>query len=811
MAQLRRSLVWLSLPLLGVACGDDGGQDSSTTAVTTLTTGVSGASTTSTTASVPTTGDDAGSLTDAATGTTGTTDMPTTSGTTSAAACDPACESGFECLDGACCDPMLVCDGVCCGAGQTCSFGACVMPGADCVDASDCEAGEYCDYALGDPVEPPPPECMGGGLDKQGKCLPSPPECRDGMLPDPDNVTCIAACEYVPPPGNFALELRYELPDLESVSPPIVIQLDDDDCDGKVTENDIPEIIVSHFEPIGGLPNGTPGTISAVSVVDGELVTKWSAPGMVAPAALVAAGDIDGDGVAEVVTCAAPSGGDARNTGVIAFKADGTVLWQQNDTTKVHCGYDAPALADPLQTGNPMVLVGFTLLDGATGAIVQELEPSIPPGVYINGFMDVDDDGQLDIVSGQRAYNIAGGVIWDLSVGPDQIPAGYHGVGDLDLDGLPEIVVVSPSAPFSEPVSGQPHVLSLLRADVNSPDGVEVLRSAIDLNAIVPPLSPFGGGPPIVADFDGDGFPDVGTATSSAYVVLSGKLLMDPNVADADTFLWTRMTRDKSSAVTGSSVFDFEGDGSAEVLYSDEINLWVYAGKDGADLLPKFCNTTGTLWEYPVVADVDNDGQADVLVVSNDYYKDNLMIFCDGGATTRGLRIYGSPNDGFVRTRRVWNQHTYHISNINEDGTIPAVEATNWQEPGLNNYRQNKQPGGAFSAPDAIVSLLYPKCSGVFSLVATVRNLGAAVLPPGAQVSFYKGAQPNGELLGTAATQLVLFPAQAEQVAIELGDMHPDVQDGTVDVYAVVETQAVECRTDNNSSAQESGACIPPG
>ena len=63
------------------------------------------------------------------------------------------------------------------------------------------------------------------------------------------------------------------------------------------------------------------------------------------------------------------------------------------------------------------------------------------------------------------------------------------------------------------------------------------------------------------------------------------------------------------------------------------------------------------------IADIDNDGQADVLVVSNDYFKDILQIFCDGGVTTRGLRIYGSPNKGFVRTRRVWNQHTYHITN----------------------------------------------------------------------------------------------------------------------------------------------------
>jgi len=804
----------LFFPLIGVACGDDGGQTGgSTGVVTSATTGAASMTTSTTTSDVPTTSVSAGTVTDSAmTATTGTTgDASTTADATTAGACDPQCESGFECLDGACCDPKLVCDGVCCGAGQTCSFGACVMPGADCVDASDCVAGEYCDFALGDPVEPPPPECMGGSLGQQGKCLPAPPECRDGMVPDPNNITCIPACEYIPPPGNFALELRYELPSLESVSPPIVIQLDDDDCDGKVTANDIPEIIVSHFEPIGGLPGGMPGTLHALSIVDGQLITKWTAAGMVSPAALVAAGDIDGDGVAEVVSCAKPEGGDARNTGVIAFKADGSVLWQQLDTTKVHCGYDAPALADPLQTGKPLVLVGFTLLDGATGAVVQELEPTAPPGVYISGFFDVDDDGQLDIVSGQRAYNVAGGVIWDLSAGPNQIPAGYHGVGDLDLDGLPEIVVVSPNAPFSEPLSGMPHVLSLLTADTNAPDGVVVVRKSIDLNAIEPPLSPFGGGPPIIADFDADGFPDVGTATSSAYVVLSGQKLMDPNVADADTFLWTRQTRDKSSAVTGSSVFDFEGDGEAEVLYSDEINLWVYAGKDGADLLPKFCNTTGTLWEYPVVADVDNDGQADVLVVSNDYYKDNLQIFCDGGVTTRGLRIYSSPNNGFVRTRRVWNQHTYHITNINEDGTIPAVEATNWQEPGLNNYRQNKQPGGAFNAPDAIVSLLYPECAGVFSLVAVVRNLGTAVLPPGAQVSFYKGDQPNGTLIGAAQTALALYPAQAELVEIELGDMHPDVMNGTVDVYAVVETQAVECRTDNNTSAQKPGACVPPG
>jgi hypothetical protein len=32
-----------------------------------------------------------------------------------------------------------------------------------------------------------------------------------------------------------------------------------------------------------------------------------------------------------------------------------------------------------------------------------------------------------------------------------------------------------------------------------------------------------------------------------------------------------------------------------------------------------------------------------------------------------------------------------------------------------------------------------------------------------------------------------------------------------ITVYAVVETEASECRTDNNTSSQASGACLPPG
>src|SRR3546814_3228283 len=85
-----------------------------------------------------------------------------------------------------------------------------------------------------------------------------------------------------------------------------------------------------------------------------------------------------------------------------------------------------------------------------------------------------------------------------------------------------------------------------------------------------------GGGPPTVADFDGDGRPEVGTAGRTHYVVF------DPDEDGDDSVLWTNETIDISSAVTGSTVFDFDNDGSAEVVYRDEQNLYIRNGSDGA-------------------------------------------------------------------------------------------------------------------------------------------------------------------------------------------------------------------------------------
>jgi hypothetical protein len=731
------------------------------------------------------------------------------------------CGDGGVCAGGSCCAAGLACGSACCGAGQVCNFRKCETPGATCVDQSDCPSGSYCDLSLGPAPSGdagvPDGACTSGATPRTGKCLSSPPTCAAGTDPGKPE-TCLKACEYKPPTTDFTPVVKYAWGG-QNTAPyasdvmmaPIVVNLDDDNCDGKVNQNDIPEIVFSTFT---GGAYFKQGTLHAISIVGGKVVDKWTMPNVVQPGGGLAAADLDGDGKPEIVGCAnpGPSGASccdalAQNTGAIAFRADGTSFWTQADTTQVHCGYEAPAIGDLDGDGKPEVVIGWTILDGKTGAVKKNLDPTATWGAKLTGLADLDGDGKLDVTDGQRAYRADGTVLWDLraaTAGTNAISGGYHAIGDFDRDGKPEVVVISSSAP---------HAMHVVAYDATKPGGARVIRKNVDINngtstkTFCSAASEYGGGPPTVADFNGDGVPDIGAAGAVGYVVFDGKKLMDGTVADNALVLWFKTTHDCSSAVTGSSVFDFNGDGKAEVIYSDEYHLWMYDGPTGTNLIPSTCNTTGTLWEYPLVADVDNDGQADIVVASNAY-----AVTCpDDGSKQSGIRIFGSASGSWVRTRRVWNEHTYHITNVGEDGVVPASEPTNWTQPGLNDYRQNKQPGNVFAAPDAVVSLA-PRCAGGYALVATVRNLGQAPLPAGVAVGFYQGAPSTGTKLGAGVTTHTLYPAEAEEVVLVLSSPPSELTSGAATAYAVVDDGTPahawhECRTTNDVSDVVSGKC----
>jgi FG-GAP-like repeat len=715
------------------------------------------------------------------------------------------CGDGGVCAGGKCCaDAASACADACCNHGEVCSFQKCVTPGSDCHDSTDCPDGDYCEYSLGDNTDAGAPDgaCLGGASQLNGKCLPKPPICAPDAGTSDGGLDCLEACEFHPT-GNFNPVLKASWGgDLASpfntdiMMTPIVIELDDDDCDGKVTEKDIPEIVFTTFQ------NGaysSAGTLHAISLINGVFVDKWSVPGIVNGTKQIAAGDFDGQPGNEVVAC----GEDGK---VYAFKGvDGTVLW--SSATALTCMM--PSIADLDGDGHPEVIVEGGILDGATGALKAAFNPTLDTSFVVS---DIDGDGKLDIVTASRGYHADGTVFVDTMIanqtqfyGTQDWKSSWPAVADFDGDGKPEVVVID----------NLNHAISVWRYDASQPNKFVSVRAPIDINNGLTNNcggwgATHGGGPPTVADFNGDGVPDVGTASGIGYVVFDGKKLVDPNVMPDQTRVWFTATHDCSSASTGSSVFDFDGDGKAEVVYSDEQFLRIYDGTNGSVLF-QTCNTTATLIEYPLIADVDNDGHADIIVVSNAYAE----TCPTDGSRQAGINVYGDANGTWVRTRRVWNEHAYHITNVNEDGTIPKHELSNWTQPGLNNFRQNKQPGSEFAAPDAIVSLA-PVCTGEYALVATVRNIGEAALPAGVVVGFYEGNPPGGTKLGQGTTTKILYPAESEEVVLPI--MNPDqaILDGTKKVYAVVDDTMVphpgwtECRTDNDTSAAVSGSCGHP-
>ncbi|MBT3223606.1 MAG: VCBS repeat-containing protein, partial [Proteobacteria bacterium] len=174
------------------------------------------------------------------------------------------------------------------------------------------------------------------------------------------------------------------------------------------------------------------------------------------------------------------------------------------------------------------------------------------------------------------------------------------------------------------------------------------------------------GGQPNISDFDGDGDNGIGVAGACYYSVFH----FDESDNDAFKRYAMTETKDWSSASTGSTVFDFNGDGEAEVVFSDEEALYVW-GIDSSlslhpweRLYPYFVDDNHKSWtihEYPLVADVDNDGKAEILVVNSHFlgYEDHF-----------GLYVLGAYDDDWVSARPWWNTHAYHVTNIDEQGDV---------------------------------------------------------------------------------------------------------------------------------------------
>jgi len=523
---------------------------------------------------------------------------------------------------------------------------------------------------------------------------------------------------------------------------PVVVRLEDGNGDGAVDAADPPAVVFMSF---AGSTFTSNGVLRAVRGTDGSEI--WSVTGSgdrVAPIGNVAAGDVDGDGLVEI---AAP----ASSGGVILFEHDGAVKWRTTRGGLARWG--AIAIADLDGDGTPEIVAGTTVLD-ADGEVLwtasgpfQGSVPGQPASAA--SVADLDGDGTREVIIGASAWTADGTLAW-LNTGAGE---GYTGVADLDGDAQPEVVLV----------------------------GEESVRLLDRLGQVIwgPVALPGGGfgGPPTIGDMDGDGTSEIGVAGASAYTVFRA----DGSVA------WTVPTRD-ASAVTASASFDFNGDGRVEVVYADEVAIRVYDGRDGAVLFQE-SNGNATWLDYPVVADVDNDGSAELIVVANDV-RSGLV---------NGVRVFRGAGDDWAPTRSIWNQHAYHVDNVLDDGSIPASPERSERTRGtwrLNTFADRAPLARADLQLDALTLVEDERGT---ALVVTVRNRGAAAYPAGARVEFSGGDPHAGAPLLGSVTLAAL--GVGEERSLRLDGVQPGALVGNPHARLVVADEALECELRNNATA----------
>jgi outer membrane protein assembly factor BamB len=327
--------------------------------------------------------------------------------------------------------------------------------------------------------------------------------------------------------------------------------------------------------------------IHALNAEDGSILWTYNTGGCndASPAIY----DVDLDGELEVILAA------SSPCRVFCFDgASGSVEWSS------YVGYSIdspPAIADVDNDDKPEIIFGTFLgnifcLNGEDGSVYWQT--NVGSDSYIQSgpnILDVDQDGQLDVVIAQwagdcRVYALKGDdatVLWYSDAPGDYM---YHGgsFADIDEDGKPEIAI-------------------------GCYDSYVYLLNAEDGSTEWSYRAPYYvGAPTSIADLNNDGHLEVVYASYNQIGALS----------HTGSSLWTYSAG--GSCFRGVAISDVDGDNILDVVFgADDGILRALRGTNGQVVwsynLMSHYGRTFDIDHAPTIADFDGDGKLDVFVV----------------------------------------------------------------------------------------------------------------------------------------------------------------------------------------------------
>ncbi len=505
-------------------------------------------------------------------------------------------------------------------------------------------------------------------------------------------------------------DLRDENNCIHGLSTPLVADLDGDG---------LPEVIgvwcVSEMTDHFAVPGGyITHHLVVLNGKTGEVKYKIQTHNFQTMGQTVAIADVNRDGKCEVfVVSIGSKNSDGRYGDKYVYCYDGSkansdpeaYIWKSKDPLDYMF---TPMVADVNNDGIPELVCGNTIFNAITGACLVKGEMaetgmgfgdphqvhgtwnttrtgSLGEGYYLCALADIDGDRTLEICAGNTTYKVtinnpmgtSGNRFEILNQCTTPLPYSdmYDGqtmVLDFDNDDDLDVCVLGMrkdafgSSIFS---GGQNHIgLYVWEGQTSELIGYFICNPKTFSLSV-----------PFAADIDGDGYPEImANGWILGYHWLKNESYMDmmhvfrykkgflsaANNTNAKNIeeVFTRAQATEYSESAGFSVFDFNQDDKSEIVYRGRNQLYILDGTNLGKLsVPQTC-ISGTLAEYPVIADVDQDGHADIIVT------DQFEITSASGR----MQVFESATPGaWPPARKVWNQWPYNVVNINEDMSVP--------------------------------------------------------------------------------------------------------------------------------------------
>jgi hypothetical protein len=349
-------------------------------------------------------------------------------------------------------------------------------------------------------------------------------------------------------------------------------------------------------------------------------------------------GDVDGDGVNDVVTSAPtwPSGGDNQGRVYVYSGKSGALLWTHEGEPQSQLGLGVEAAGDVNADGIGDVIAGapfgdtvliFSGRDGTILRTLHALQPGEAFGQKVGDLGDFDHDGYDDVLVGApqnddagedagRAYVFSGkdGSILLTVDGEKAKDAMGSAGGGLCNDEFTFVVVGAPNAGHGgrtyvyEDDSGQPAFV------------IEGDETAAQLGGMF--VS-------VVGDVDADGTPDIYASDwlDRGKGPRTGRIYVHSGRTGERLLAIGGETQGEGFGIGPADAGDVDGDGHADLI----IGAWQYAGaapsggkcylvsgRDGSLLHEYTCQVEGETFGFDAtgMGDVDGDGTIDLLLTS---------------------------------------------------------------------------------------------------------------------------------------------------------------------------------------------------